>query len=172
VLRRMARRCRTDEYRELIRQARAEVADFNLSSDIIVGFPGETDAEWQQTLDFVQEIGFGHLHIFAFSPRQGTKAAGLPDPISQEIKRARSEALHLLGEAMKKKTLKGYVGRTLPVLMEGGGANGWAGYTPNFLRVTMAPTPGISLTNRIVQVELTGITEDSQQLLGKIPDRL
>ncbi len=166
VLRRMARRCRTDEYRELIRQARAEVADFNLSSDIIVGFPGETDAEWQQTLDFVQEIGFGHLHIFAFSPRQGTKAAGLPDPISREIKRQRSEALHRLGEVMKRSTLERFTGRSMPVLIEGSGEDGWAGYTPNFLRVSLAPTPGVSLQNRIAEVELADVTEDGQQLLG------
>jgi threonylcarbamoyladenosine tRNA methylthiotransferase MtaB len=166
VLRRMARRCRRDEYRELIRRARAEVADFNLTSDIIVGFPGETEAEWQQTLDFVAEIGFGHLHIFAFSPRQGTKAAALPDPVSREIKRQRSEALHRLGERMKRSTRVSYIGRTMPVLIEGSGENGWAGYTPNFLRVQLAPTPGISLENRIVEVELSGLADDDQHLLG------
>jgi threonylcarbamoyladenosine tRNA methylthiotransferase MtaB len=167
VLRRMARRCRSDEYRELIRQARAEVPDFNVTTDIIVGFPGETEAEWQQTLDLVEEIGFGHLHIFAFSPRQGTKAADLSNPVSREIKRQRSEALHGLGERMKRSTLAGYIGRAMPVLIEGSGENGWAGYTPNFLRVQLAPMPGVSLENRIVEVELTGLADDDQQLLGR-----
>ncbi|MEW8311451.1 MAG: tRNA (N(6)-L-threonylcarbamoyladenosine(37)-C(2))-methylthiotransferase MtaB, partial [Candidatus Thiodiazotropha taylori] len=110
VLRRMARRCRSDEYRSLITQARQSVEDFNVTTDIIVGFPGESEAEWQQTLDFVEEIGFGHLHIFAYSPRQGTKAAGLPDPVSRDIKRQRSEALHQLGERMKRQTLEAYLG--------------------------------------------------------------
>jgi threonylcarbamoyladenosine tRNA methylthiotransferase MtaB len=167
VLRRMARRCRKDEYRELIRRARAEVPDFNVTTDIIVGFPGETEAEWQQTLDFVEEIGFGHLHIFAFSPRQGTKAAALPDPVSREIKRQRSEALHQLGERMKRSIRVSYIGRAMPVLIEGSGENGWAGYTPNFLRVQLAPTPGISLENRIVEVELSGLADDDQHLLGR-----
>ncbi|MEJ2393334.1 MAG: tRNA (N(6)-L-threonylcarbamoyladenosine(37)-C(2))-methylthiotransferase MtaB [Candidatus Thiodiazotropha sp.] len=166
VLRRMARRCRTDEYRELIRQARAEVADFNVTTDIIVGFPGESETEWQQTLDFVEEIGFGHLHIFAFSPRQGTKAASLPDPVSREIKRSRSAALHKLGESMKRSTAEAYIGRTLPILMEGSGENGWAGYTPNFLRVQLAPTPDVSLKNQIVEIRLTGTSEDGQHLTG------
>jgi threonylcarbamoyladenosine tRNA methylthiotransferase MtaB len=166
VLRRMARRCRSDEYRELIRRARAEVPDFNVTTDIIVGFPGETEAEWQQTLNFVEEIGFGHLHIFAFSPRQGTKAATLPNPVSREIKRQRSEALHKLGETMKRSTLEHYVGRRLPVLIEGSGAHGWAGYTPNFLRVALAPTPEIALENRIVNIQLTGLSQDGRQLSG------
>ena len=167
VLRRMSRRCRTDEYRKLIRQARAEVSDFNVTTDIIVGFPGETEAEWQQTLDFVEEIGFGHLHIFAFSPRQGTKAAKLPDPVSREVKRRRSEALHRLGESMKSSTLEASVGRTYSILVEGAEENGWSGYTPNFLRVQLAPTPGTSLENQIVQVRLTGTSDDGQTLIGE-----
>jgi threonylcarbamoyladenosine tRNA methylthiotransferase MtaB len=167
VLRRMSRRCRTDEYRELIRQARAEVPDFNVTTDIIVGFPGETESEWQQTLDFVEETGFGHLHIFAFSPREGTKAASLPDPVSREVKRQRSEALHQLGESMKRSTLESYLGRTLPILMEGSGENGWAGYTPNFLRVQLEPTPGVSLENQIVKIQLSGISGDAQSLTGR-----
>jgi threonylcarbamoyladenosine tRNA methylthiotransferase MtaB len=171
VLRRMARRCRSGEYRELIDRARTQVPDFNVTSDIIVGFPGESEKEWRETLDFVERIGFGHLHIFAFSPRRGTKAASLPDPISREIKRQRSEALHQLGEQLKRSTLGAYVGRTLPVLIEGSGKDGWAGYTPNFLRVSLAPTPGLSLENRIVEVELNGLTEDSQQLSGRVVNR-
>ncbi|MEJ2453015.1 MAG: tRNA (N(6)-L-threonylcarbamoyladenosine(37)-C(2))-methylthiotransferase MtaB [Candidatus Thiodiazotropha sp.] len=167
VLRRMARRCRSDEYRELICQARAEVPDFNVTTDIIVGFPGESEAEWQQTLDFVEEIGFGHLHIFAFSPRQGTKAAGLPGAVSREIKRQRSEQLHRLGEKMKASTLARYIGRSLPVLIEGPSEQGWAGYTPNFLRVSLVPETETSLANQIVQVKLSGLTEDGQQLTGQ-----
>lgn len=170
VLRRMSRRCRTDEYRALIRQARAEVPDFNVTTDIIVGFPGETDSEWRETLDFVEETGFGHLHIFAFSPRTGTKAAVLPDPVSREVKRQRSEALHRLGESMKRSMTADYVGRTLPVLIEGSGENGWSGYTPNFLRVQLAPTPELSLENRIIEIMLSGTTEDGQGLLGRPPE--
>ena len=168
VLRRMARRCRTDEYRELIRQARSQVPDFNVTTDIIVGFPGESDDEWRQTLEYVEEIGFGHLHIFAYSPRRGTKAAGLPDPVSREVKRQRSEALHRLGEQMKRSTLQGYVGRTLPVLVESPGDDGWSGYTPNFLRVSLDAPANTPLENRIVEVRLSGVAEDRTLLLGSI----
>jgi threonylcarbamoyladenosine tRNA methylthiotransferase MtaB len=168
VLRRMSRRCRSDEYRELIRQARNEVADFNITTDIIVGFPGETDEEWRQTLDFVEEIGFGHLHIFAFSARQGTKAATLPDLVSRQTKRDRSESLHRRSERMKRSTQERYLGRTMPVLIEGSGETGWAGYTPNFLRVHLAPTPGLSLENQIVMIRLTDVADAGQYLMGEI----
>lgn len=166
VLRRMARRCRTDEYRQLIHQARAQVPDFNVTTDIIVGFPGESDDEWRQTLEFVEEIGFGHLHIFAYSPRRGTKAASLPDPVSREVKRTRSEALHRLGEQMKRSAMAGYVGRTLPVLVEGSGANGRSGYTPNFLRVSVDAPADTPLENRIVAVRIDGLSHEGEQLTG------
>lgn len=170
VLRRMARRCRTDEYRELIRQARSHVKDFNVTTDIIVGFPGEIESEWQQTLDFVEEIGFGHLHIFAYSPRQGTKAAGLPDPISREVKRQRSEALHQLGQKAKEAVLKGYIGRTLPVLIEGKSSQGWNGYSPNYLRVSIQDAEGSSLENQILQVHINDFSTDMQLLTGNISE--
>jgi threonylcarbamoyladenosine tRNA methylthiotransferase MtaB len=166
VLRRMARRCKTQEYRQLLEQARQQVPDFNVTSDIIVGFPGETAAEWQQTLDFVAEIGFGHLHIFAYSPRQGTKAAQLADPVSRELKRQRSEALHELGERLKRQTLQRYIGRTLPVLVEGSAETGWNGYTPNYLRVAIDTSDELDLSNRIIEVELTGVSKNGESLQG------
>ncbi|MEN8178425.1 MAG: tRNA (N(6)-L-threonylcarbamoyladenosine(37)-C(2))-methylthiotransferase MtaB [Pseudomonadota bacterium] len=167
MLRRMARRCRTEEYRQIIGQARAAVKDFNVTTDIIVGFPGETDDEWQQTFDFVEEIGFGHLHIFAYSPRSGTKAAQLTNPVSRESKRLRSEALHALGEKLKRETLQHYLGRTLPVLVEGSGANGWSGYTPNYMRVAIENNGDISLSNKIVNIELTKLNQIANQIMGK-----
>ncbi|MCU7851052.1 MAG: tRNA (N(6)-L-threonylcarbamoyladenosine(37)-C(2))-methylthiotransferase MtaB [Candidatus Thiodiazotropha sp. (ex Monitilora ramsayi)] len=170
VLRRMARRCRTDEYRELIHQARAQVPDFNVTTDIIVGFPGETESEWQQTLDFVQEIGFGHLHIFAYSPRQGTKAASMPDPVSREIKRQRSEALHSLGQTINGEVLQKYAGRSLPVLIEGKGGQNWQGYSPNYLRVSVSNETATCFENQIVNVAITGLSADKQQLFGSVSD--
>ena len=168
VLRRMARRCKTAEYRHLIEQARAQVADFNVTTDIIVGFPGETEQEWRQTLAFVEQIGFGHLHIFAYSPREGTKAAQLPDPVSREIKRERSETLHALGERLKRQTLQQQLGRTLPVLVEGSPETGWSGYTPNYLRVEISAGSARDLSNHIVDIELTGLNARGDQLLGRI----
>ncbi|MCU7932694.1 MAG: tRNA (N(6)-L-threonylcarbamoyladenosine(37)-C(2))-methylthiotransferase MtaB [Candidatus Thiodiazotropha sp. (ex Codakia rugifera)] len=168
VLRRMARRCRSSEYRQLIETARQRVPDINITTDIIVGFPGETEDEWQQTLDFVEEIGFGDLHIFTYSRRQGTKAASLPGALSQAVKRQRSQTLHRLAERMKRQTLGRYLNRTLPVLIEGGDEGGWGGYTPNYLRITATGAVGTELKNRIVQVLVSGIDEVEQQLQGKV----
>jgi threonylcarbamoyladenosine tRNA methylthiotransferase MtaB len=168
VLRRMARRCRRDEYRQLVAQARTRVPDINITTDIIVGFPGETEAQWQETLDFVEEIGFGDLHIFAYSPRQGTKAASLPGALSREVKRQRSLVLHQLGERLKRQTLAGYVNRTLPVLIEGGDEQGWTGYTPHYMRIVATVPNGIDMKNHIAEVLITGIDEALLQLKGEL----
>ena len=95
VLKRMARRVKSSEFETLVQQAREQVPDFNITTDIIVGFPGETEEEWQQTMAFVEHIGFGHLHIFAYSPRPGTRAVTLPNPVSRDVIRDRSQELKL-----------------------------------------------------------------------------
>ena len=168
VLRRMARRCKTQEYRHLVEQARQRVPDFNVTTDLIVGFPGETEAEWRETLEFVAEIGFGHLHIFAYSPRQGTKAAQLAGPVSRERKRRRSEVLHELGENMKRQTLQRQLSRTLPVLVEGSAETGWSGYTPNYLRVAIEAADARNLCNRIMEVEMIGLGTNGESLRGRV----
>jgi threonylcarbamoyladenosine tRNA methylthiotransferase MtaB len=168
VLRRMARRCRSKEYLRLIEQARNQICDFNVTTDIIVGFPGETEQEWQETLSLVETIGFGDLHIFAYSPRQNTKAATLPDPISREVKRQRSEALHRLGEKMRHHTLNAYLGRIVPVLVEGSPERGWSGYTPNYLRVEINAPVEADLSNKIIPVCLTAQSANGESLQGSI----
>jgi threonylcarbamoyladenosine tRNA methylthiotransferase MtaB len=168
VLRRMSRRCRSDEFRQLVETARRRVVDFNVTTDLIVGFPGETEMEWRETLDFVETLGFGHLHIFAYSPRQGTKAASLPDPVSREVKRQRSETLHQLGERQKRQTLERYIGRRTSILVEGSMEQGWSGYTPNYLRVVLVPPEGMDPTNRILNCELEGLADSGDALLGRI----
>jgi len=166
VLRRMSRRCRTAEYRALVQQARQAVDGFNLTTDIIVGFPGETEDEWRQTLAFAEEMDFGRIHIFAYSPRAGTKAAGMPHPLPREIKRARSRQLHELAQAGRRKALQRAVGREYEVLVEARGEDGdsWTGYTPNYLRAEIRGA-GSDLENRIVPVRVTGISADGERLL-------
>ena len=173
VLRRMARRCKRTEFAQLIAEARRQVADFNVTTDIIVGFPGESDREWHEGLEFVRSIGFGHLHIFPFSPRRGTKAAQLPNPVDAQTKKARSRTLHKLAQEMKQTTLENYIGRRFPVLLEGrargdGVAGHWFGYTPNFLQVVIPAKPESNLENQILEAELLGITETGEALAGRL----
>lgn len=167
VLKRMARRCKRAEFARLIDNARVAMPDFNVTTDIIVGFPGETDDEWRQTMDFVQRIGFGHLHIFAYSPRAGTRAADMPDQIPLEVKRARSGELHALGQRMKQALLKSNLGRTRSILVEGvradeSGAYA-AGYTPNYLPVRLRGA-NTSLVNKRVLVRLESLTGDGEAI--------
>ena len=103
VLKRMARRCKTEEFEAIVKQARAEIAHFNVTTDIIVGFPAETESEWQQSFDFIKKIGFGDMHIFSYSHRDGTTAASFPNPVTNEIKKQRSQQLHQLSKQMKYK---------------------------------------------------------------------
>ncbi len=171
VLRRMARRCKRREFQALIDQARRVIPDFNITTDIIVGFPGESEREWLQTLELVERIGFGHLHIFAYSVRPGTRAATLPDPVPRQIIRIRSQTLHSLGNRLKRQTLKQFVGRSFPVLIEqcqeqSDGGMAWSGYTPNFLRVMIQGGPGDRLENQIREIRLECMNDSGDQLLG------
>ena len=162
VLRRMARRCRTGAFAELVSGARSRVADFNVTTDIIVGFPGETDSEWRQTLRFVERMTFGHIHVFPYSPRSGTKAARLPNPVPKSVTRARCQELNELARRMKRVALQALKGRVLPVLWErgvesaGGGQWCYSGYTPSYHRVSADSDRGDGITGTIGEVRITG----------------
>ena len=170
VLRRMSRRCRTADFEALVDRARTQVPDLNLTTDVIVGFPGETDEEWARTLAFVERVGFGHLHIFTYSPRSGTKAATMPGQVEASVKRQRSRDLHDLGARMKRETLQRYTNRDFPVLIEGTSAQEgiWVGYTPNFLRVHLAAGADTGLENEIRPVRLESVSECGEALLGRL----
>lgn len=174
VLKRMARRCNTEEFSRLVAEARRQVPDINITTDIIVGFPGETDDEWQQSLAFIEQMGFGHLHIFAYSPRPGTKAATLPGQLERSIIRTRSQQLHELGQKMKRATLESYLGRRFPVLIEGSaqtqedGKSYWQGYTPNFLRVMIEAPADSELENQIRTVQIDSVDTAGEHLIARL----
>ncbi|SMF94922.1 threonylcarbamoyladenosine tRNA methylthiotransferase MtaB [Methylomagnum ishizawai] len=164
VLKRMARRCRTGDFAALVAGLRAAVPDINITTDLIVGFPGESAAEWAETLEFVERTGFGAIHIFGFSPRTGTAAASMPNPVHGEVKQARGRALHALAERQRRETLAQYVGREFPVLWEGvrredDGRGVIYGYTPNYLRVGMAVSGECDLSYRVTTVRVMGLAD-------------
>lgn len=172
VLRRMARRCFTRDYRALVGEARRAIPDLTLTTDVIVGFPGETEAEWQATRGFIEEMGFAHMHIFTYSAREGTRAARLAGRVSKEVQRQRSHELHTLGAAMKARHLARFVGQTRPVLWEGegelqsDGTRRWLGYTDNYLRVETFTDPGAELENRLVPTRL--LVSQGERLVGEV----
>lgn len=160
VLRRMARRCKSEEFAQIVKLARAAIPHFNVTTDIIVGFPGETELEWQESFDYIKSLGFGHIHIFSYSPREGTKAAGLPDQIDQNTKKQRSKQLHELADTMKRAFIAENLGAQANILWEGqkepqvNGTIRHFGYTPNYLRVACDVAPDLILENKMVAGEL------------------
>lgn len=174
VLRRMARRCRTADFRSLARAARAAVPDINLTTDVIVGFPGETEDDWQATLGFVAEIGFGHVHVFGFSPRPGTKAAALPDAVDEPTRQRRSRELLALAHRLRREALAPLAGRRCPVLIEGERgvrtADGvrWEGYTPHYHRVAIVVPARLDLANRVVDVDIVSVAADGGHVVGRL----
>ena len=190
VLKRMARRCRTADFRQLVESLRADFPDFNVTTDIIVGFPGETDDEWQETMAFAEEMAFGHIHIFPFSPRAGTHAATLAGQLPNAVKKQRARQLAAIARDSRHRYMQQFVGRTVNVLWETGQAiaqneqlspaNGkrFIGYTPNYLRVcsdiastnqaasssaATAADTGRSLENLVTPARLEAIEADESR---------
>jgi threonylcarbamoyladenosine tRNA methylthiotransferase MtaB len=165
VLRRMARRCKTEEFAEIVARLRKINPLFNITTDIIVGFPGETETEWQESLAFIQQVGFGRLHIFTYSPREGTKAATLPNPVPEPIKKLRSQQLHLIGNEMRLTFYQDNLGKQFPVLWEGYSEpigtdrQRVFGYTPNYLKVGFVINNECSLENMTTLATLTTVND-------------
>ncbi len=175
ALRRMARRCKTAEFERIAAQARATIPHFNITTDIIVGFPGESEQEWRQSLDFIEAITFGHIHIFGYSRRQGTKAASLPEQIDDATKKQRSRQLHAVAETMKRDFMEKNLGQIFPVLWEGqterlpDGKTRVFGYTPNYLRVACDAEDAETIVNHIIPAKL--IKREDDFIVGELrPD--
>jgi threonylcarbamoyladenosine tRNA methylthiotransferase MtaB len=163
VLRRMLRKTTPESFRALVAAARAAIPDLALSTDVIAGFPGETEAEFAETLDFVREMEFAGGHVFTYSSRPGTAAARMKNHLPADVKKGRSaqlrEVLDELGRAYRQR----FIGRTVPVLWESVtelGQWGWGmqGHSGNFIRVTaQAPSPR---WNMVDEVRLTGMARE------------
>lgn len=169
VLRRMRRNTSRDEFRALVAAARDVMPDVAITTDIIAGFPGETDAEFAETLDYVQEIGFADGHIFTYSPRQGTPAARMKGQVEKAIRKERNAALRTVFAEMGAAYRNRFVGETLSVLWESNQSMsdaGWTmqGLTGNYLRVqAVASEPR---WNQVDQVKLLKVDQDV--LVGEI----
>jgi threonylcarbamoyladenosine tRNA methylthiotransferase MtaB len=165
VLRRMARRCKTAEFARLVEQARSAIPLFNVTTDLITGFPGETEQEWRQTMDFIASVGFGHMHIFPFSARAGTKAARLPEQIDGAVRKARSREMHLLAAELKQRELSRHIGTQVEVLWEqqiNADTGQWIGYTPHYHKIVSAASSIYAAS--ISQVSVDSLSDDSTML--------
>jgi threonylcarbamoyladenosine tRNA methylthiotransferase MtaB len=174
TLKRMARRCPTARYAALVDGLRDAIAGLEITTDLIVGFPGETDAEWAATMAFVEQIGFSHIHVFPYSPRAGTAAARMRGRVPGPVARARSRQARALAATLKRQAQERHLGSEREVLWESAagpstglkaGPDRHAGYTDNYLRVEARPelgqrTRGADLLNRITRARLESIEGD------------
>ena len=165
VLRRMARRGTPGDFAKLVAAARARIPGLALTTDLIAGFPGETEAMFQQSYRFVQDLAFARLHVFPYSPRPGTAAARMPDQVAPQARAERARALRQLGAQQARAFRQRFVGHTLPVLWEKSGAEGlWRGHTDNYLSVRTVCEA--DLFNRITPTRL--VEALGQELEGEI----
>ena len=135
ILKSMNRHYTVDEYRRLITGIRAKVPDIAVSTDIIVGFPGESQARFENTMAFVAEMGFARVHVFPYSRRSGTPAADFPGQIAEQDKKRRVNELQGLAEHHSKKFQQRFVGRQFAVLWETENQGIVDGLTGNYIRV-------------------------------------
>ena len=135
TLKRMNRKYTTKEFREVVKRLRNNIKDVNLTTDIIVGFPGETEEEFNTTYEFLKEIKFYKMHIFKYSKRDGTIAATMPNQIDGNIAEQRSKKLIELSERNQKEYEKKYVSKEVEVLFEEKQGEYWVGHTTNYMLV-------------------------------------
>ncbi|MBF4694915.1 tRNA (N(6)-L-threonylcarbamoyladenosine(37)-C(2))-methylthiotransferase MtaB [Fusibacter ferrireducens] len=166
VLKRMNRKYCTTEYMQAVTALRQVYSTPSITTDIIVGFPGETDEEFKETFDFVKQIQFSEIHVFKFSKRESTPAAKMPKQIDGEVKKKRSEALIALGATLESEYRSSYIGKSLEVLFETYKSGKWIGHTTNYIKVVVPDRPELDLIKKICKVSIE--TLDSHQLIGKI----
>lgn len=170
VLRRMARRCKRDEYIRLVEQARAAIPDLNLTTDIIVGFPGEDANDWRQTLELVESLRFGQIHVFGYSPRPGTLAAGFANPVDARMRRRRIDELESLARHSRLQVLREQIGKTVTLLHErlpeAFAGRPRSGYTPNYLPVHVRFVTRIG-EGSLIQVRIMGLDEAAGLLIAE-----
>lgn len=167
TLRRMARKTTPEAYARLVESARSAIPGVAITTDLIAGFPGESEAEFAECLAFVRQMRFAGGHVFTYSARPGTAAARMPDQVPHEARRERNAQLRLALAESAQVYAAGFLGATLPVLWETASALGPAGWrlsglTDNYLRVhATAPEP---LWNQLIPVRLERL--EGEEFLG------
>jgi len=155
----MKRRYSAGDYQgaaSLIRTLASEVA---ITTDIIVGFPGETEAEFKESYDFCRQMEFARIHVFPYSPRQETEAARMPHKVSDRVKKERSQKMLALAKESAQNFGQRFLGRTVTVLWEKQGGDGlWSGLTDNYIKVYTKSSQ--DLANKLLPVKLVEVRDD------------
>lgn len=155
TLKRMNRRYTTNQFREIVQLLRNTYNDVMLTTDIIVGFPGETDEEFEITKNFLKEINFYKMHIFKYSPRKGTKAAQMKNQILGDKKEERSSILMAMSDENQKRYNESYIGKEIDVLFEEDKKGIYKGHTANYILAYCKTNQKID--NQIIKVKCINI---------------
>ena len=161
TLKRMNRKYNTQEFKDCVNLLRKSFDDVALTADLIVGFPGETDEEFEKTCNFLDEIKFTKIHVFKYSPREGTVAAKMKDQIDGNIKEERSKKAIEISSIYEKEFLKKQIGKKIEVLFEQEDGDYWKGHTTNYLIVK---TKEKMLENKCIDIVIKEI--DGEELIG------
>ena len=157
VLARMARRYNTRMYLDAAANLREAFPDCALTTDVLTGFPGETEEEFRETCDFIRKIGYARIHVFPYSQREGTKAAVMPGQLSNTEKDRRTRILIGIGNETAKDYGRSWIGRNVQVLLEEKHDDSWIGYTPEYIQVAVEDCPrcgqGVLLEVRLTDCE-------------------
>lgn len=162
VLLRMRRMYSRKQFAQVIDTFRTKYPDFNFTTDIIVGFPGETNADFQETLDAIHEFQFSHVHTFKYSVRKGTRAERMDEQVSEKIKKERSAIVRQLSEENKLRYYQSLIGKTQNVLIEKTGKTKASGYGDLYVPVEFGAT-GID-KNTVRKIKLLGLTGEGDKL--------
>ncbi len=158
VLRRMRRRYSTGDYRQAVSLIRSLVPQAAITTDIIVGFPGETDGEFEESYEFCRQTEFARIHVFAYSSRPGTMAAQMPQMVTARVKKERSRRMLALAKESEQNFHRRFLSQTRAVLWEKQAAGVWSGLTDNYIRVYTRN--GEDLTNQILATRLVEVGGD------------
>ncbi len=152
VLQRMRRRYTLGEYRDAVRRLRAVSPDVAITTDVIVGFPGETEAEFEESYAFCEEMQFAGIHVFPYSQRSGTAAYKMPDQVPDPVKKQRVHRLIELADRMAAAYRQQFLDQTVEVLWESRRDGAWEGLTDTYIRVRAESEA--DLTNRLTAARL------------------
>ena len=153
VLADMNRRYTADIYKNAVTRIKNAFPDVGITTDVIVGFPGETDADFEKTYELCEEIGFSKIHVFPYSPKKGTPAAVYANQTDGGTKKCRAERLTALSDALRRTFNRRFIGRSMPVLFEKAERRGrYEGYTDNYIRITAPSDHDLVNTIKIITV--------------------
>ena len=158
VLGRMRRRYSTAEYQQAISMIREVVPEAAITTDIIVGFPGETEEEFQESFEFCRLMEFARIHVFPYSPRRGTEAARMPEQVGDKVKKQCSQKMLALAEESARSFYRKFLGKTMSVLWEQRAGGVWFGLTGNYIKVHTRSDK--DLTNRLLTTKLVEVKSD------------